>query len=221
MLKSVLLELLQQGLLKNDLVISPVFQEKLVNYIELLHKWNAIHNLTAVRDPKEMIYRHVLDSLMLYPILTQSTTKTVIDVGTGPGLPGIVLAICLPNLSFTLIDSHQKKMNFVKHVVLSQQLSNVSLVCERVEQYHPEFKFGWVISRAFASLEGFAENAGHLCADEGRMVAMKGRLSEQEVAALPREYTIEQCKALQMEGISSERCLVFIKKIEERSGFCE
>lgn len=208
-MNSLLLDLLKKSLIRNGFTIPDSSQEKLVNYIELLHKWNAIHNLTAVRDPKEMIERHVLDSLTLYSTLEHSSMKDIIDVGTGPGLPGIVLATCLPTHSFTLIDCHQKKMNFVQHVILSLQLQNIHPVTRRVEQYKPGLKFGWVISRAFASLEGFVNTAGHLCASEGRLVAMKGQLSEQEVAALPKQYTIEHCEVLPGE---ISRCLVFIKQ---------
>jgi 16S rRNA (guanine527-N7)-methyltransferase len=209
-----LLLLLKEGLLAQGLSLSEDIQEKLIGYVELLHKWNAVHNLTAITEPTEMITRHILDSLTVFPFLAKSEVKTILDVGTGAGLPGIVLALCFPGCSFVLLDSQQKKINFVQHVVLSLKLKNVSPICERVENYKPNFKFDWVISRAYASLSNFVSSASHLCGDQGRMIAMKGNITLEEKTEIPKTYEVERCETLNVPGLSAYRCLVFLKKGE-------
>jgi 16S rRNA (guanine527-N7)-methyltransferase len=207
-----LLLTLKEGLITLGLTLSEDTQQKLVSYIELLHKWNAVHNLTAITEPLEMMKRHILDSLTVCPFLDRNKVKTVLDVGTGAGLPGIVLALCFQDCSFVLLDSQQKKINFVQHVVLSLKLENVSPICHRVETYKPALPFDWVISRAYASLYQFADSAGHLCGKEGRLVAMKGHLSLEEKESLPKGYQIESCETLDVPMLSANRCLVFLKK---------
>ncbi len=113
-----------------------------------------------------------------------------------------------------LLDSQQKKINFVQHVVLSLKLKNVSPICERVENYKPNFKFDWVISRAYASLSNFVSSAGHLCGDKGRMIAMKGNITLEEKTEMPKTYEVERCETLNVPGLSAYRCLVFLKKGE-------
>lgn len=211
-----LLRELKAGLQALGLSLTEEVQEKLLSYVELLHKWNGIHNLTAVLEPSEMIKRHVLDSLTVYPFLARWEPKTILDVGTGAGLPGIILALCFPQRSFVLLDSQQKKINFVQHVVLSLKLKNVQPICERVENYKPKIKFDWVISRAYASLSNFVSSAGHLCSAEGRLVAMKGQLSAEEKEALPKAYQLELCETLEVPGLGAYRCLVLLKKGELR-----
>lgn len=213
-LSTVLLLTLREGLVALKLALPGEVQQKLVQYLELLHKWNAIHNLTAIAEPIEMIKHHVLDSLTVYPFLARSSIETIVDVGTGAGLPGIVLALCFPDRSFVLIDSQQKKINFVQHVVLSLKLKNVSPICERVENYKSQDKFDWVISRAYASLNDFVISAGHLCRDEGRLVAMKGKISVEEIEALSKDYQIDSNEVLDIPGLFTHRCLVFLKKGE-------
>jgi len=218
MLNPTHLKLLNEAILKRGWDISENAQENCLRYVELLHKWNAVHNLTAIHDPIEMIHRHIIDSLTLYPWIISSSAQPVqriVDVGTGAGLPGIILAICLPELSFVLLDSNQKKINFVQHVVLSLQLKNVSSVCCRVEQYKPSELFDWVVSRAYASLANFVISAGHLCRIGGRWVAMKGQLSEQERAELPTSYTLERCEPIDDPESKNYRCLVFIKRAQD------
>ncbi len=214
--KSLLIKALSEGLLAANLNIPESTQHQLLAYIELLVKWNAVHNLTAVRDPLEMVTRHVLDSLVLLPYLDDFCAHRplkcirVLDVGTGPGLPGILLAICRPEQSFVLLDSHQKKIAFVQHVILSLKVTNAVAMCERVEKYHPKIPFDWVISRAFASLPEFVRLSRHLCQSDGRLVAMKGIIDPVEVAVVSSDYTIEKIESLRVPGLSRERNLVFI-----------
>ena len=205
--KKILIDALDAGLKEASLSLERSIQEKLIDYIEYIYKWNAVHNLTAVRDPLEMIKRHLLDSLVLLPILTKGR---VLDVGTGAGLPGIPLAISQPNQTFVLLDSNQKKINFVQHVILSLKLANVSAICMRVEGYHPEEKFDWVISRAFSSLAQFIDLSGRLCKREGMLVAMKGEIAPAEIAAVPTDYTIEKIEQVVVPGLEASRSLVFI-----------
>lgn len=207
-----LLELLETGIRALDLSIDQDIAKKLVSYIELLNKWSAVYNLTAVRAPEEMVTRHLLDSLVVCRFFKQDFPLRVIDVGTGAGLPGLVLAICRPNVSFVLLDSQQKKINFVQQAALSLGVKNVSLVCERVERYQPAQAFDWVISRAFASLGSFIEQTAHLAEGQGRWIAMKGNIAAEELAALPQHYTIEDCLPVEIPGLSAHRCLVFVKR---------
>lgn len=214
--KSLLMIELKKGLAVQKLVLPEEVQQKCIDYIELLHKWNGIHNLTAITEPFEMITKHILDSLTVYPFLAESKAKTILDVGTGAGLPGIILALCFPDRKFVLIDSQQKKINFVQHVVLSLKLENVSPICERVEKFKPHQRFDWVISRAYASLSEFVQTAEHLCHEEGRFIAMKGKLSLEEKEALPNSVTIERFENLELPGSSAARSLVFLKKETNR-----
>lgn len=207
---------LNEGLAGLGITLPEETKEKLIQYVELLSKWNSVHNLTAVSDKAEMVSRHILDSLTVYPFLARTSAKTILDVGTGAGLPGIVLALAFPDRAFVLLDSQQKKINFVQHVVLSLKIENASPVCQRVEAYKPAFQFDWVISRAYASLRDFAISAGHLCnGTEGRLVAMKGKLDLEEKEALPKTYAIESCEGLEVPGVSASRSLVFLKKGEQ------
>lgn len=208
MKRKILLETLKAGITKAGWSIEEPMQEKLIDYIALLHKWNSVHNLTAVRDPEEMVKRHVLDSLVLLPYLNN---QHILDVGTGAGLPGIPLALCQPECSWVLLDSNQKKINFVQHVILSLELTNVSTVSTRVESYQPEGRFDLVVSRAFASLSDFVLLSQHLCKSEGRLVAMKGASIEPaEMADLPSTCTIEQIKQITVPELDVLRSLVFV-----------
>ncbi len=207
MQKEILLEVLQAGIQEANLPISNVIAQQLIQYIELLVKWNSVHNLTAVRDPVEMIRLHVLDSLVVLPHLPLGN---VLDVGTGAGLPGIPLALARPQQTFVLIDANHKKITFVQHVILSLKLTNVSAVCVRVESYSPPKLFPVVISRAFASLSDFVHLCGHLCPKEGRLLAMKGVIDPAEIAALSADYTIEKIESMTVPGPNVSRSLVFI-----------
>ncbi len=214
--KTILIKALSEGLIAANLSLSESTRLQLIAYIELLSKWNAIHNLTAIREPLEMVKRHVLDSLVLLPYFDDfcksrgSSQVSVLDVGTGAGLPGILLALCRPEQSFVLLDSNQKKMAFVQHVISSLRVANAITVSDRVEKYRPEMLFDWVISRAFASLSDFVRLSHHLCKPDGRWVAMKGVIDATEVADVSSDYTIEQIVPLQVPELAAERALVFM-----------
>jgi 16S rRNA (guanine527-N7)-methyltransferase len=213
--KEALTKTLQQGLAVLKVAENEVALEKLITYIETLHKWNAVHNLTAIRDPLEMVTKHLLDSLVLAPYLN---TGRVIDVGTGAGLPGIPLAISNPTQKFVLLDSNQKKMTFVEHMILSLKLVNSVAVCARVEQYQPEQPFDWVVSRAFSSLADFVRVSAHLCKPSGRLVAMKGLVDPAEIAEIDSGWTIESIKQINVPGLNAARSLVFMAPNSEKRG---
>ena len=207
--KKILLKALTEGIkaANLNLTLSESVQQSFMRYIELLVKWNARHNLTAVRDPLDMIYKHVLDSLALIPFLSSGNT---VDVGTGAGLPGVPLALVRPEQSFVLLDSNQKKITFIEHVILSLPLTNVTPILTRVEVYHPPELFQRVISRAFGSLSTFVRLCGHLCHQNGMLVAMKGIIDPEELADLPDGYVIEKIEPVQIPGLAAARSLVFI-----------
>lgn len=183
-------------------------KQQLVGYVELLHKWNKAYNLTSVRDPDEMLVRHILDSIVVEPHL-QGTR--FIDVGTGPGLPGIPLAIVRPDAQFTLLDSLGKRVRFLRQVQHELHLENIAPVQSRVEVFPAEPGFDGVISRAFASLTDMVSWCHHLPAENGRFYALKGMRPDDEIAALPEVFSVEDIIRLQVPALDGERHLVIIK----------
>lgn len=153
----------------------------LVRYVLLLARWNQAYNLTAVREPLQMVPRHLLDSLAVLPWVERGP---VLDLGTGAGLPGIPLAIACPQLAFTLLDSNGKKTRFVRQAMLELGLENVEVIQMRLEAYRPERKFATIVARALASLPSLCSSAQRLATTDGRLLALKGRLASQELAAL-------------------------------------
>jgi len=162
--------LLASGIEQMNLQVSKDAQQQLLAYVQLLHKWNKVYNLTAVRDPQEMITLHLLDSLSVLPYVNR---KTLLDVGSGGGLPGIVMAICQPDIQVTTIDTVQKKAIFMRQVKGELGLANLQVVHARVEQYQAE-PFEQIISRAFSELALFVKITRHLLAKDGEWLAMKG-----------------------------------------------
>jgi len=183
-------------------------QQQLVAYVELLHKWNKAYNLTSVRDPNEMLVRHILDSIIVAPHLQG---ERFIDVGTGPGLPGIPLAIVLPQAHFTLLDSLGKRVRFLRQVQHELKLTNVTPVQSRVEAFPAEPPFDGVISRAFASLTDMVNWCHHLPAEHGHFYALKGLLPDDEIAQLPVQFAVEDIVKLNVPQLDGERHLVKIK----------
>ena len=184
-------------------------EKKLLDYVALIAKWNKVHNLTAVRDPAEMIGLHVLDSLAVLPHIEGAT---LLDVGSGAGLPGIPLAIARPDLDVTLLDSNQKKTSFQQQGVIELDLPNVHAVNARVESWKSERAFDTVISRAFADTADFVSSAGHLVAPGGVLAAMKGTYPHEELARMPSAYHVKAIVPLRVPGVDAERHLVLIER---------
>jgi 16S rRNA (guanine527-N7)-methyltransferase len=180
----------------------------LLAYLDELQKWNAAYNLTAIREPGEMVTRHLLDSLVLCPYVK----GPLLDVGSGAGLPGIPLAIALPELAVTVLDSNGKKARFLRHAVRALKLPNVAVVEARVEDCRPERPFAAVTSRAFASLKDFFNLTGHLLAPDGQWLAMKGKLDDSETQDLPAGVGIVEIKTLKVPGLAEARHLVVATK---------
>jgi 16S rRNA (guanine527-N7)-methyltransferase len=207
----ILSQLLTQGLVELNISLTLEQQQRILQYVALLNKWNKVYNLTAVREPERMIGLHMLDSLAVLPHLAR--VKRVLDVGTGGGLPGIALAIARADIDVTMLDSLQKKTTFVRQAIGELSLTNAAVVCERVEQFEPVEKFDVVISRAFAELSDFVKGAAHLLADDGRMFAMKGVNPVDEIARLPDGFEVEKVIELNVPQVEGQRHLVLIKKV--------
>jgi 16S rRNA (guanine527-N7)-methyltransferase len=197
---------LQQGLHDMNLDLAVPAREKLLIFLELLEKWNRVYNLTAVRDPEQMVPRHLLDSLSVLPHLHGAR---VLDIGTGAGLPGIPLALARPDLEFTLLDSNAKKTRFATQAMHELGLKNITIVQERVEKFHPAAKFDTLIARAFASIPDMLAASRHLCAPHGRFLVMKGVFPQEELAAVIDGYQAE-VKALRIPGLDAARHLVIL-----------
>jgi len=183
-------------------------KNQLVGYVDMLHKWNKAYNLTSVRDPNEMLVRHILDSIVVAPHLQG---ERFIDVGTGPGLPGIPLSIVRPECQFTLLDSLGKRVRFLRQVQHELKLENIYPVQSRVEEFRAEPPFDGVISRAFASLNDMIGWCKHLPAQNGRFYALKGILPEDEIAQLPDGFEVESAIKLRVPQLEGERHLVIVK----------
>jgi 16S rRNA (guanine527-N7)-methyltransferase len=197
---------LAAGIAQMGLEVSPEQQAKLLEYLELLHKWNGVFNLTAIRNKEQMVSNHLLDSLAVLPYLWP---QRWLDVGCGAGLPGVVLAIMRPEWSFTLLDSNSKKTGFVQQAVIELGLRNVEVRCERVEKWQADQKFDGIISRAFAEAADFVTLTRHLLAEGGHWAAMKGA-PEQELARLPAEVKVEEVISLQIPELEAARSLVVL-----------
>jgi len=200
-------EQLAQGIAELGLDIPSNIQAKLNDHLALIAKWNRVHNLTAVRDSAKMVSVHVLDSLAIVPHLQAAS---VVDVGSGAGLPGIPLALMWPHARVVLVDSNHKKAAFLRQVAIELGLKNVEVVCERVEMWQPPQKFDLVISRAFSDLPEFLKLAGRLCGDAGVVAAMKGVYPDEEIAQLPVAFKLRAAIPLKVPGLSAERHLVLL-----------
>ncbi|MDN3697405.1 16S rRNA (guanine(527)-N(7))-methyltransferase RsmG [Vibrio clamense] len=207
---SVLRIKLDQLLAQTDLEVNENQREQLVGYVEMLNKWNKAYNLTSVRDPMEMLIKHILDSII---VSTYLHGKRFIDVGTGPGLPGVPLAIMNPDCDFVLLDSLGKRIRFIKQATHELGIKNVTPIQSRVEEYQPEDKFDGVLSRAFASMTDMVEWCHHLPKDNtGVFMALKGQLSENEIEHIPEWCTVTDVKALQVPELEGERHLVILSR---------
>ena len=204
-------EELRQGAAALSVELSHTQQEQMLAYLALLNKWNKAYNLTAVRDPAEMVSRHLLDSLSVAPHV-QPGGSSWLDVGSGGGMPGIPLAILFPERRFTLLDSNGKKTRFLIQVKLELKLANVEVVHSRVEQFKPEQPYTDITSRAFSSLDDFANWTRHLGDVETRWLAMKGVQPDDELQALPEDFQLEHCLVLKVPGCQGQRHLLILRR---------
>lgn len=201
---------LEAGLAQLDL--DPALAAPLLDYLALLARWNATYNLTAIRDPREMLPKHLLDSLAMQPFVRD--LATLADLGTGPGLPGIPLAIATPNLQVTLVESNGKKARFLREAVRQLKLGNVQVAEARIEAFRPDATFDAITARALATLPLILELGGHLPGPDGRLLAMKGMLPEDEIAALPAGWRVAAIHPLRVPGLSAERHLLEIVRTQ-------
>jgi len=199
-------KLLDQGLKDLGVVATERQTSQLLRYLELMQKWNKAYNLTAIRDPQQMLVRHLLDSLAVVPHIAQTD---LIDVGSGGGLPGIPLAILSPQQAITTLDSNSKKTRFQSQVKIELGLTNLEVIHGRVEALENR-QFSQVISRAFASIIDMVTLSQGLLAEKGVFLAMKGRYPDAELAELPLQFRLQQSYALHIPGLEEERHLLVL-----------
>ena len=190
-------------------IVSAEQQAQLVGYIEMLNKWNKAYNLTSIRDPQEMLVKHIMDSLAVSEYLKGDR---FIDVGTGPGLPGIPLAIINPEKSFTLLDSLGKRIRFIRQVIHELKIPNVTPILSRVEDFKPDLQFDAVLSRAFASMSDMVKWCKHLPSEQGVFLALKGQVDQREIDELPIDCFVSSIKPLIVPGLEGQRHLVILGK---------
>ena len=182
---------------------------QLLDYLALLDRWNKTYNLTAIRDPREMLSKHLLDSLSMWPHVRPGKLA---DLGTGPGLPGIPLALAVPGLQVTLVESISKKTRFLREVVRQLQLDNVRVLDSRAEAVAEPGAYDQITARAMDTLAGILAVGGHLLAPGGRLLAMKGQRPDAEIAALPPGWRVESVQALTVPGLEGDRHLVTVTR---------
>ncbi len=197
----------KQGLTQLNCKASNKQQYQLEQYVGLLHRWNKIYNLTAIRDPQQMIPLHIFDSLAVAPYIEG---ERCLDVGSGGGLPGIPLAIMQPKRKFTLLDTNGKKTRFMQQATIELGLKNIVIVHNRVEKWSSSFKFDTIISRAFASIDDFTHHSSHHLSKNGQMLAMKGQFPQDEINALANKFIVEYSRTLVIPEVSVSRCLIKI-----------
>ena len=191
-----------------ELALPAAALDQLASYLHLLVKWNRVYNLTAIRDEAKMVSHHVLDSLA---VVNHLPDGNILDVGSGAGLPGIPIAISCPDRAVTLLDSNHKKSAFLKQAIAELGLTTTQAVTARVETYQPLETFKIVISRAFSDLADFVKLAGHLCAVDGVMIAMKGLRPDDEVGQLPASWKVDKTLRLEVPHLEASRHLIFLR----------
>ncbi len=202
-------EELSRGARQLGIDLSDSQHSQLLAYLALLIKWNKAYNLTAVRDPDEMVSRHLLDSLSVVPFIAGDRW---LDVGSGGGMPGIPLAILFPEMKVTVLDSNGKKTRFLTQVKLELKLDNLEVIHSRVEAFKPELPFTGIVSRAFSSLEDFTEWTRHLGDTDTRWLAMKGLHPADELVALPTDFHLDSAQALTVPGCQGQRHLLILRR---------
>ena len=205
-----IVSLLRHGVAGMGLALPAAAMDQLARYLDLLVKWNRVYNLTAIRDEAKLVSHHVLDSLA---VVSHLPDGNIVDIGSGAGLPGIPIAIACPGRAVTLLDSNHKKGAFLKQAIAELGLATSQVVIERVEAYRPSESFKTVISRAFSDLADFVRLAGHLCATDGVMIAMKGLHPDDEIARLPSSWPVEKTLRLEIPQLDASRHLVFLRSV--------
>jgi 16S rRNA (guanine527-N7)-methyltransferase len=205
---------LRAGCTALNLVLSDAQIQALLAYLALLQKWNKAYNLTAIRDPEQMLIKHLLDSLSIADLIEGSD---FLDVGTGPGLPGIPLAIVFPQRQFALLDSNGKKTRFLIESKARLDLKNVSVHCQRIEDFERTQQFDGILSRAFSSLSDMAQACGPLLRESGYLYAMKGLYPEQELSQLPKHFIVKRYHSLSVPGLDEARHLLLL--VPDRAAF--
>lgn len=199
--------LLHQGLSALPLSLSLEQEHDLLNYLSLIQQWNKIHNLTAIRDPKEMVIKHLLDSLSIGALLQG---EQILDIGSGAGLPGIPLAIAYPEKHFDLLDSSSKRITFLNHAVASLGLKRVKTINSRIEAYQPPVQYDTILARAFGTLAMIWQNSAPLLKRSGHVIAMKGVFPQEEIAELPPEVDVSS-QSLSVPLLDSERHIIRLR----------
>ena len=203
---------LREGVQALGLMLSDATQQQLLSFMALIQKWTRVYNLTAVRDPQEMLTHHLLDSLSaLTPLLryTDGQSIRLLDVGSGGGLPGVVLAICRPEIQVTCVDTVGKKAAFIRQVAVTLRLPNLRGLHARVESVQERYDV--VCSRAFASLKDFTQWSQSAVAERGVWMAMKGKMPTDEMAQLPPDVEVFHVEPLTVPGLDAERCMLWLR----------
>lgn len=199
---------LSEGIAALGVAVDEQQKKSLLCFLHLLHKWNKVYNLTAIRDPQAMVSHHILDSLAILPHLSPGSW---LDVGCGAGLPGLVLSVMRPEWRFTLLDSNSKKTGFVQQAIIELGLQNVSVHCARVEAFKSSHRFDGITSRAFTELGDFIRITQHLMGEHGRWAAMKG-IAEKELSTVPEGFKVESVILLRVPKMAAARSLVVVSR---------
>lgn len=200
-MNSLLITALQQ----NNITLPESAIDQLVHYLEMMRTWNKVFNLTGITDTREMVYLHIIDSLVVQPFLHGTR---MLDVGSGAGLPGIPLAIMNPDQQWVLLDKVTKKTRFMTQVIAELKLSNASVISERCEDFEPEQCFDSILSRAFGTMRMFIETTNHLLCPDGRFIAMKGRYPQEELDDIPTGFMAQSTTRLNIKGMDAVRHVV-------------
>jgi len=197
--------LFKKALQENSLTLTAIAQQQLLHYLDLMQTWNRVFNLTTITQPRDMIYLHIIDSLIVHPYLHG---ERLLDVGTGAGLPGIPLAIINPHQHWVLLDKNSKKTRFLTQAAAELKLKNIEIIHHRSEDFHPDLCFDSILSRALGTIRLFIESTCHLLRPDGLLIAMKGKYPQDELNDIPEHFRLLDVMRLNINGINVERHIV-------------